>query len=116
MRVCEPELTGSLKLDNAWVSLQLIHRPTGTKISCTKSQTLPNLRLPINCGPNADWVGERMDKRRIDSLEVETQRSAKPVRRRSAPRGHSVSLCGRINDVFLLGSLDSSRFIRVRYW
>ena len=41
------ELMGSLKLGNVWIFDQLIHRP---KISCTKTQTLPNLRLPISSG------------------------------------------------------------------
>ena len=38
-----PERIASLKLDNVWVFVQLIHRPTRTK-----TQTLPNLRLPIS--------------------------------------------------------------------
>ena len=33
---------------NLWVFVQLIHRPTRPKISCTKTQTLPNLRLPMS--------------------------------------------------------------------
>ena len=41
------ELIGSLKLVNVWDFVQLIHRQTWTKISCTKTQTLPNLRLHI---------------------------------------------------------------------
>ena len=45
-----PELIGSFKLGNVLVFLQQIHRPTRTKISCTKTQTLPNLRLPISSG------------------------------------------------------------------
>ena len=36
---------GSLKLGNVWVFVQLIHRPMRTKISCTKTQTLPNSRI-----------------------------------------------------------------------
>ena len=37
----QTELIGGLKLGNVWVFLQLIHRPN---ISCTKAQTLHNLR------------------------------------------------------------------------
>ena len=43
-----PKLTGSLKPGNVLVFVQLIHRPMGQKISCTKTQTFPNLRLPIS--------------------------------------------------------------------
>ena len=39
------ELIGILKLSNVWVFVQLINRSTRTKISCTKTQTLSNLRL-----------------------------------------------------------------------
>ena len=55
---------GSLKLGNVWVFVQLIHRPSGTKISCTKTQTLFNLRLPISSvywcmcqKKNSDYAG-----------------------------------------------------------
>ena len=44
------ELKGSLNLGNASVFVLLIHRPMRTKISCKKTQTLPNLRLPISSG------------------------------------------------------------------
>ena len=37
----------SLKLGNIWVFVQPIHR-RGTKISSTKTKTLPNLRLPMS--------------------------------------------------------------------
>ena len=39
-RVSLPELIGSLKLDNVWVFLQLIHRPTRTQNQLYKNQNI----------------------------------------------------------------------------
>ena len=46
----------SLKLGNVWVFVQLIQR--GPKISCRKTQTLPNLRLSISFGHEAATAAE----------------------------------------------------------
>ena len=47
------ELMGSLKLGNVWVIVQQIFiGKQGPKISCTKTQTLPNLRLQISSRHN----------------------------------------------------------------
>ena len=40
-----PDVVRSLKFDNVWVFVQLMYGPTEPKISYTKTQTLPNLRL-----------------------------------------------------------------------
>ena len=45
-----PELIASLKLDNVWVFFSWFIGRRGKKISHTKTQTLPNLRLPISSG------------------------------------------------------------------
>ena len=53
----QPELIGSFKLGNVLVLVQLIHshRPTiGPTISCTKTQTLSDLRLPISSANNSN--------------------------------------------------------------
>ena len=47
-QVCSPELIGGLKLGNVCVFVQLICGQQGPQISCTKTQTLPNLRLSIS--------------------------------------------------------------------
>ena len=39
----EVELIGSLKLDNVWVVVQLIHRPTRTKNQLFKNQNIDQL-------------------------------------------------------------------------
>ena len=48
------ELMGSLKLGNVWAFLQLIFGPRCLWISWTKTQTLPNLRLPISSDDDVD--------------------------------------------------------------